>query len=323
MVKTWHTIVSFNRLIRLPNLLIIVLTQSLIRWSLIGPLLKAHDLSLQMSNLLFFLLVLSTVLITAGGYVINDYFDRKIDTINNPEDVVVGRTISLRHTMTIHMILTILGVLLGLYVAWAVDFVYLGVLFLLGSGILWFYSITYKRQMLIGNLIVALMTAMIPMLVLLFELPLQYRYNAGLLTDDMHSLTYIVMWVVCFSGFAFILTLAREIIKDAEDIKGDTSYGRLTLPAVAGMGFSKFIVIVLFSITALALILIYFLYLPDRLTLFYILLLLIIPLLTASFLVYRANDAKAFHTVSILTKCIMIAGLLYVLVANYIIHHYS
>ena len=110
-----------------------------------------------MNQLLFIWLMLATVLVSAGGYVINDYFDRKIDTVNYPDEVIVGRFIPLRHTMAIHMS-SLLGVLIGLYVAWAIGFLYLGFLFLLGSGLLWFYSTTYKRQAVVGNLIVALIT---------------------------------------------------------------------------------------------------------------------------------------------------------------------
>jgi len=286
-----------------------------------SPLLKVNGLSLQMSTSLFVAMMMATILVTAGGYVINDYFDRKIDTVNDPDDVIVGRSISLRHTMIIHLVLTSLGILLGLYVAFRIHFLYLSILYILGSGILWFYSTTYKRQMFIGNLIIAIMTGMIPMLVLLFELPLQYSHYDKILVAGNFSLSYLVIWVSSFSGFAFILTLAREIIKDAEDIKGDTSYGRRTIPAVVGFGISKAIVITLFTLTALLLILIYLLYLPDRLTLIYIIALLVLPLVVAVFLVLKANTAKAFHNISILTKCIMIAGLLYALLANYLIQH--
>ncbi|MBN1414688.1 MAG: geranylgeranylglycerol-phosphate geranylgeranyltransferase [Bacteroidales bacterium] len=321
MVRAMGHIIPFFRLIRLPNLLIIILTQSLIRWSLMSPLLEAKGLSLQMSNSLFFLMMLATIMVTAGGYVINDYFDRKIDTINEPDDVIVGRSISLRHTMMIHLVLSTLGVILGFYIAYKIHFIYLGILFLLGSGILWFYSTTYKRQVFIGNLIIAIMTGMIPMLVLLFELPLLYSHLSKVLIEANLSLSYVVIWVGGFSGFAFILTLAREIIKDAEDIKGDTSYGRRTLPAVVGFGISKAIVITLFALTSITLFLIYLLYLPDRFTLVYIILLLILPLMAAIVLMLKASTDKAFHRISILTKCIMIAGLLYALLANYLIHH--
>ena len=323
MVKKYSRIVAISRLIRLTDLLMIVLTQSLIRWSLLGPLLSAKGLSLQMSNSLFVVLMLATVLLSAGGYVINDYFDRKIDSVNDPEDVVVGHSISLRHTMAIHMVLTVLGILLGFFVAVRVHYFYLGVLFLLGAGILWFYSTSYKRQFLIGNLIVALLTGCVPLLVLLFELPLLYARFGEILMSGGFSLSYLVMWVGGFCGFAFLLTLAREIIKDAEDIEGDTSYGRRTLPAVAGIGVSKVVVMVLLAISALALILIYFFYLPDTYTLIYILVFLIAPLVVTAFLLVKASTTKEFHTVSLLTKCIMLAGLLYILLVNYLIHHYK
>jgi 4-hydroxybenzoate polyprenyltransferase len=323
MVKRYPYLVAVSRLIRLPNLLILGLTQSLIRWSLISPLLGVNGLSLQMSTLLFIVLMVASMLITAGGYVINDYFDRKIDSINDPDDVIVGHSIGLRQTMAIHLAITITGVILGFYVAYKVHYIYLGALFLLGSGILWFYSTTYKRQFLIGNIIVALMTGMVPMLVLLFELPLQYHnYGQTLLSDDF-SLSYIVKWVGGFSAFAFILTLAREIIKDAEDIRGDHSYGRRTLPTVAGIGISKAVVIALFFITVVLLLVTWKFYLPDRYTLLYVLVLLILPLIINTFLLIRAHTAKAFHTISLFTKGIMLAGLLYALLANYLIHHYN
>jgi 4-hydroxybenzoate polyprenyltransferase len=320
MVKKHSILVAVSRLIRLPNLLIIVLTQSLIRWSLIDPLLSAKGLSPQMSNWLFVTLMLATVLISAGGYVINDYFDRKIDTVNDPEDVVVGHSISLRHTMALHIVLTSLGILLGFFVAYRAHYFYLGILFLLGAGLLWFYSTTYKRQLLTGNLIVALLTAVVPLIVLLFELPLLYRSYGNIMVTVGFSFSYLLMWVGCFAGFAFLLTLAREIIKDAEDIRGDTSFGRRTLPAVAGIGISKTVVFALLAFTAVALILIYLFYLPDPYTLVYIIALLIIPLAITSVLLMKAGTAKAFHTVSILTKCIMLAGLLYTLLVNYLIH---
>jgi 4-hydroxybenzoate polyprenyltransferase len=289
----------------------------------LGPLLSAKGLSLQMSNSLFVVLMLATMLLSAGGYVINDYFDRKIDSVNDPEDVVVGYSISLRHTMAIHMVLTVLGILLGFYVAFRIHYYYLGILFLLGAGILWFYSTSYKRQLLIGNLMVALLTGCVPLLVLLFELPLLYARFGDILLTGGFSLSYLVMWVGGFSGFAFLLTLAREIIKDAEDIKGDTSYGRRTLPAVAGKDISKVVVIVLIAISVLSLILIYFFYLPDPYTLIYILAFLVAPLVVTAFLLVKARTAKEFHVVSLLTKCVMVAGLLYILLVNFLIQHYK
>ncbi len=321
MVINFRNIITCCKLVRLPNLLIIILTQSLIRWMLISPLLQISGLSLQMTSLQFSLLVLATVFITAGGYAINDYFDRKIDTVNNPDEVVVGRSISLRNTMAIHLVLTALGVVLGILVAYLVHFIYLSLFFILGSGILWFYSTTYKRQAFIGNMIVAIITGMIPMLVWLFELPLIYRNYHEFILDREINLMYIFKWVAGFSCFAFMLTLIREIIKDAEDIKGDTSFGRKTIPALLGMRVSKAIIITLIAITVFTLILIWKVYLPDKFTLTYISIFLILPLIVVIFLILKADNAKKYHTASIMVKGIMITGLLYVILANYLMHH--
>ncbi len=321
MVVNFRNIITFFRLIRLPNLLIIILTQSLIRWMLIGPLLQAKGLSLQMTNLQFVMLMFATVLVTAGGYAINDYFDRKIDSVNNPGEVVVGRSISLRNTMAVHLILTSLGVALGILVAYKVRFIYLSLFFILGSGILWFYSTTYKRQAFIGNIIVAIITGMIPMLVWLFELPKIYaNYHEYLLAQEI-NLFYIFKWVAGFSCFAFILTLIREIIKDAEDIKGDTTFGRQTVPALLGMRTSKIITVFLITLTIFALILVWKMYLPDKYTLAYITIFLIIPLIFVAYLIIKADNAKKYHTASIIVKGIMVTGLFYVILVNYLIHH--
>jgi 4-hydroxybenzoate polyprenyltransferase len=288
---------------------------------LISPLLQINGLSLQMTNLQFVLLMLASVFITAGGYAINDYFDRKIDTVNSPDDVVVGRSISLRNTMAIHLILTSVGIILGILVAYLVHFIYLSLFFILGSGILWFYSTTYKRQALIGNIIVAIITGMIPMLVWLFELPLIYRNLHEALLDQEINLYYIFKWVAGFSCFAFILTLIREIIKDAEDIKGDVSFGRKTIPALLGMRVAKIIIIALIAFTIFVLFMVCRIFLPDKYTLAYVSLFLILPLIYVAYLIIKADNAKKYHTASIIIKCIMIAGLLYVILANYLINH--
>ena len=110
----------FLKLIRYPNLLIIILTQYLMRWCIIHPLLKINDFELQFSELAFLLLVCSTVLITAGGYVINDYFDRKTDIINKPQSVIVARYIHRRTAMAIHTVFNLFGIILGFYISFAI-----------------------------------------------------------------------------------------------------------------------------------------------------------------------------------------------------------
>lgn len=311
--------INFLRLIRYKNLIIIVLTQYLMRWCIIKPILDVYGFKLQFSELNFFFLVMATVFITAAGYVINDYFDAKTDLVNRPDTVILGRVLNRRWAILLHVIFNTIGIGLGAYISFYIGIPLLIVLFMLISGILWFYSTTYKRQFLIGNIIVAVLTALVPLMVILFEIPLLNK-EYGLLMKEMRSnFMHIIMWVSAFALFAFLLTMIREIIKDVEDFEGDSAYGRKTLPIVLGVLSSKIIVIT-FILTALFSILyLYFRFLNDPITLIYFILFLIIPLV---FLVYKiivAEDKKDYRRASNWSKLIMLAGIFYSLVANYII----
>ncbi|NJO93104.1 MAG: UbiA family prenyltransferase [Chloroflexia bacterium] len=127
------------------------------------------DFVLQMSEFDFFILMLATVCLTAAGYVINDYFDTKTDSLNRPKTVIVGKSISRRSAMAIHIVLNAIGVIGGFYASWKVGHPKFGFIFVLAAGILWYYSTTYKRQFLVGNLIVSLLTAMVPLMVILLK----------------------------------------------------------------------------------------------------------------------------------------------------------
>jgi 4-hydroxybenzoate polyprenyltransferase len=209
-------------------------------------------------------------------------------------------------------------VLISFYISWKAGYVWLGILFLMVSGLLYFYSASYKRQFLIGNLIVALLTALVPFLVIIFEWSFLYRYyivNALRLPD----LGFLFYWVGGFSLFAFLTTLTREIIKDIEDFKGDLTYGRNTMPVVIGIPVSKIVVISLIVITIAMLYLIWGLFISDKITLIYVSAFIVIPLLYVIYRVLRCKDSKQFHNTSIIMKLIMLAGILYSLVVKAIL----
>ena len=309
----------FLRLIRFKNLLIIVLTQYLMRWSIIKPLLKINQFELQFSELHFFFLVMATVLITAAGYVINDYFDTKTDLVNRPEAVILGRKLNRRWAILLHIIFNTIGIGLGAYISFYIGLPILTLVFVMITGILWFYSTTYKRQFLIGNVIVSLLTALVPLMVLLFEIPL-LREKYGLLMIELKTnFNYVILWVAAFSFYAFLLTLIREIIKDVEDFEGDNAYGRNTLPIVLGVMNTKIIIITFILFTQFSIIYVYFRFLKDIITLIYFSLFLIIPLLMLLYKIFVAKEKKDYHFASNLAKGIMLAGILYALVANYLI----
>jgi len=274
----------------------------------------------QLPTGLFILLVLATVLITAGGYAINDYFDRKLDRVNKPQSLIVGRLIYPRHAMAYHLFFSIMGVILGSWVAFRSGQLYLSLVFFMVSGMLWFYSTTYKRELLLGNIIVALMTALVPFLVLLFELPLLARHYGS----DINPLTkYLLIWVLGFSLFAFLLNLTREIVKDAEDFEGDEAYGKRTIPVAWGMSAARWITASFIVLTIVMLLIAWMLFIPDTITVLYFLFALIIPLLYVLFVLFRYRDRNSWHHASSVLKLVMLAGLGYMVVVNLVIRSMS
>jgi 4-hydroxybenzoate polyprenyltransferase len=296
-----------------------VITQYAMRWGIIQPMLELNGFALQFDSFHFALLVLSTVCITAAGYVINDYFDTHTDFLNRPRKVLVGTSIPRRNAMAFHIVLNIIGVGLGIYISFVIDILTLGLVFLLISGVLWFYSTTYKRQFLIGNLLVAFLTALVPLMVAIFEIPeLNDAYRETLIKNKTDFM-YIFYWVLAFSFFAFMTNLIREIVKDAQDYEGDSAYGRNSLPVILGMKTTKVVVEALILVTVALLVFAYIQYLGDTLTLVYFSLFLFLPFLFLVFKTYYAESKENFRLIGNVLKIVMLFGILYALIARYII----
>ena len=318
--------IAFLKLIRWPNLLIIILTMVMMRYGILEPILgrmevtlysiagTAKNMMLQLPWQDFALLVTATVLISAGGYVINDYFDIKTDLINKGQ-VIVGTKIPRRKALTIHNILNVIGVASGFYVSWKIDYLWMGILFLVVSGLLYFYSASYKRQFLVGNIIVAVLTAMVPMLVVIYEAPALFEYYSinAIKTPELGILFY---WIGCFAIFAFLTTLTREIIKDIEDFEGDLAYGRNTIPVVLGILTSKIIVVSLIIITLVLLYLVWYLFISDDITLGYLTLTVAVPLVIVNYQMVRSKNRAELHRASRIMKLVMIAGIFYSIVVK-------
>jgi 4-hydroxybenzoate polyprenyltransferase len=322
----------FLKLIRWPDLLIVILTMVLMRYAILEPLLgrtgitmysiagNATSMSLQLSSFDFLLLVIATVLITAGGYVINDYFDIQTDLINRGK-VIVGNKIPRRQAMMWHNIFNICGVAGGFYVASKTGLIWLGFLFLIVSGLLYFYSSTYKRQFLIGNIIVAVLTAIIPMMVVIFEAPVLYQYYA-VNAIKMPDLSKIFYWIGGFALFAFLTTLSREIIKDIEDFEGDVAYGRNTVPVIIGVSGAKIVSVCLVFVTLLMIYAAWYLYIKDFISLFYISVTLALPLIFIIYQVIVSKSRKQLHSASRLMKLVMLSGILYSVVLRLIFYYH-
>jgi 4-hydroxybenzoate polyprenyltransferase len=320
---------SFLKLIRWPNLIIIILTMVMMRYVVIEPLIskisvvlingtgEAVPMTLQFQWYDFILLVLTTIFITAGGYVINDYFDIKTDIINKGK-VIVGTKISRRQAMMWHNIFNIIGVSLGIYISWKAGYIMLGSLFLIVSGLLYFYSASYKRQFLIGNIVVAILTAIVPLLVILYEWPALYKYYAVNATE-IPKFDFIVYWIGGFAFFAFLTTLTREIIKDIEDFEGDLAYGRNTLPVVIGVRNSKIVSVSLVIATIVLLYLTWYFFLNDTITLIYISIAITIPLFYVIYQVIQSQNKSQLHRSSRIMKIVMITGIMYSIIVKIIL----
>jgi 4-hydroxybenzoate polyprenyltransferase len=320
---------AFLKLIRWPNLCIVILTMLLMRYAILEPVLSGINITLlslpgtisvmelQFPLMDFILLVTATVFITAAGYVINDYFDIKTDLINRGK-VLVGTSIPRRQAMMWHNILNVAGVVLGFYISWKSGYFLMGVLFLLVSGMLYFYSASYKRQFLVGNIIVAILTAMVPMLVVLYEAPALYRYYTlnALKSPDLSIIFY---WVGGFALFAFLTTLTREIIKDIEDFEGDVAYGRNTIPVVIGVLTTKIVSVCLVLITLALLYLVWFFFIHNTITLIYISVTVAAPLLLVIYQIIISKSRRQLHSASRIMKIVMLTGILYSVVVRLII----
>jgi 4-hydroxybenzoate polyprenyltransferase len=267
---------SMLKLTRFGNLVIIALSQYFTAGFLIG-MDTLNDPTL-------FLLSISTIAIAAGGYIINDYYDVKIDYINKPDRVVIGKNITRRYAILFHVMLSAFGIVVGAYLSWRIGAVNVVSVFLL-----WLYSNSLKRLPFIGNLTVAFLTGLSVYLVELF-------YRSG------NSL------VAIYALFAFFMTLIREVIKDMEDLKGDNSFGCKTLPIIWGIRKTKILLYVILIIFAGVVIMMNQLYraLPFK----YHLVFLFVPLLWLLYRLIRADMKKDFTRLSIFCKVIMMLGIL-------------
>ena len=227
-------------------------------------------------------LCLGTVLITAAGYVINDYYDIKIDYVNKPDRVVVGKFLKRRSIIILHATLNTLGVLAGLLVSWQI-----GLINFLVVGLLWLYSNQLKRLPLLGNLTVALLTGLS-----VFVVYMLYRESIFLFAT--------------YAFFAFFISLIREIIKDMEDVEGDKKFDCKTLPITIGIRKSKlviYLISIIFLMVAATL-------MQEEPKFWWVFSGLVLMLGLLSQRLYVADKNIDFANLSALSKQIMILGLI-------------
>ena len=295
----------------------IALLQVLINVCLVRPILMLYELEPTFTVLDFIFLTTATVMIAAGGYIINDYFDTKSDMINRPDNVVVGTDVSRGNALAWHLGLNIIACVLGAMVSLRIGVWVFAFFFPFVSGLLWFYSSTYKKMFLLGNVIVALLTGLIPLLPVAYEIPGQMATDNEMIVNGVYDLNLLFYWAGAFGIFAFVTTIYREIIKDIEDIDGDREIGRSTVPVVIGVMASKIVIVVLIACTIAALIVVWHKFLSDTISAIYFGVMLILPLIFLAYKVLTMKEKKQYHFASNFAKLIMLAGILFLLVVRY------
>jgi 4-hydroxybenzoate polyprenyltransferase len=292
---------AFLKMIRLPNLFFIALTQVLfqvcIYYTLYRHVVPPDDLSH------FILLVFASLFIAAAGYAINDYFDINIDEINKPKRMVVDKVIHRRWAIAWHFMLSISGIILTVLAVPFLQKWYLILANMFCVALLWFYSTKFKRTLLVGNIIISLLTAWTILFIFFSKVSLADAYGGS------HHKFFRLAFL--YAGFAFISSLVREAIKDMEDMEGDVKYGCRTMPIVWGVNATKVYVAVwlIVLIALLIIVQVYILQFRWWMPVLYSIVLIILPLLYIFYKLFRAINPKQFHYLSNLTKLVMFTGI--------------
>jgi len=299
----------FLKLVRWPNLVFIALTQLLFQYCILLPIFQEENAPLVFDSENLLLLMATSVLIAAGGYIINDYFDINIDRINKPQRQIVGKIMSRPSAIILHSVLSFLGVGLSFYLGWRLRIWWIGPANFLCTLLLFAYSATFKKRFLSGNIIISVLTAWsvgILGLASFFDV----FYRSGFYNDLNPS--RIFKFTILYASFAFIISVIREAIKDMEDIEGDAKYGCQTLPIAAGLNAAKTYTIVwlVVLIGALAIVQVYALQFSWWLAIIYCTVFIIIPAIKLVQNLVKAQRTEEFHRLSNYTKLLMLMGIL-------------
>jgi 4-hydroxybenzoate polyprenyltransferase len=302
----------FIKLIRYQNLLMLAFMQLVFRYGFF----KFQNIPLALNDWQYTLLVLSTVLLAAGGYVINNIFDQDTDTINKPANVIVGKSISETKAYNIYVALNCVGVAIGFYLSNVIQKPGFASIFILIAATLYFYATSLKQMILIGNTVIALLLAFSVIIVGIFDLyPATYEGN-------QQQMAVIFSILLDYALFTFILNFIREIVKDLEDVHGDFSQGMNTLPIAIGINRTSKIIFGLSFIPILAILFYINNYLFQlQFATLYLMLSVLGPLLYFTFKIWNAKTKNEFQKLSLLLKWILLFGIVSIVVITLNMHY--
>ena len=311
-------VIAFFRLIRFQNLFFIALTQFMFYYCIILPLSANGNAIFTFDNIVITQIIIASVCIAAAGYIINDYFDLNIDRVNKPQKLVIETVISRRWAIFWHLFLSAIGIVLTGIISSKIHNPFLTFYNIVAVLLLWFYSTSYKKQLLTGNIIISLLTSWVIVVLYVIVQPLMFL-NSNVANFSFAST--IFKFTALYAGFSFIISIIREVVKDLEDRMGDEKYGCKTMPIVWGVQASKVFIMVwlIVLIAALLIVQIYALQLTWWWAALYGLLFTILPLLIAVRILIKAKNPSDYHNLSRLIKWIMLSGILSMIFIRYYI----
>ncbi len=273
--------------------------------------LKQQNIPLALADWQYGLLVLSTVLLAAAGYVVNDIFDVATDSINRPNKVIIGKGISETRAYNIYFGLNITGVAIGFYLSNVILKPSFASIFILIASLLYFYSTSLKQIMILGNFIIALLLAFSVIIIGVFDL-----FPATVAENQAQMASFFSI-LIDYALFAFMINFIREIVKDIEDVNGDYNQGMNTLPIAIGISRAAKIAsgfAIIPFILSLLYINAYFMENKLYVATLYSFAFVLAPLLYFIVKVFTAKSPKEFHHLSTVLKLILLFGILSILV---------
>ena len=305
---------KYLKLVRYQNLLFLAFMQLIVRYGF----LKFQNIFLSLADWQYALLILSTVLIAAAGYVINDIMDQETDKENKLGMLTVGKDISESMAYNIYVGLNLIGVGIGFYLSNVIQKPSFAAIFIVIAATLYLYATSLKQMLLVGNIIVAMLLSASVLIIGVFDLlPAIYDGN-------QYEMRVIFSILIDYAIFAFIINFIREIVKDMEDVNGDYNQGMSTLPIALGIDRTAKVV---FGLLAISILLLLF-YINTNLmnsnlyiATIYSLILVVGPLCFCLIKMWSAKTKKEFKLISNVLKLVIFFGILSMLVINLNIIH--
>ena len=298
---------NFLKLIRYKNLLMVLLTMVLTKYALIHSFITNSYLT----NFEFSILTLSVLLITAGGYIINDIYDIEADKINKPSKVFIDKTISKKKAWKSYYLLTFLGLILGVNLIIKLNLLSIIGIYIFSIIGLFFYSFYLKKAFILGNILISILCAL-PILI-------TYFFHLNYVSNNIFTSIFLDFTILAYSFFAFITTLIREIIKDIEDVDGDLKLKAKTSPILLGRKRTSTVAFIVSIVLFFILLILTQILIEENEFYFlcYTIIFLLFPLCYFLYKLWFSETKKDYSLLGNLMKLIMLMGILSMLLFKF------